>query len=109
MSSWDTEELSRRFVRLAQQADDRKTECRQRVASSPAHKLAHDEALAEFYVYNRLHGRTFLETPAALVEELRFTKNLDFKNGSRAYDPERFERRRINLTDELIAEFSKKI
>jgi hypothetical protein len=109
MGSWDADQISERFLRLAQQAHDRKTECRQRITNSPGHKRAHDEALAEYYVYNRLHGRIFLEAPATLVEELYDTKNLDFKNDSDIYDPENFERRRIALTDRLITEFTKEI
>ncbi|MGB9369603.1 MAG: hypothetical protein WCE79_26720 [Xanthobacteraceae bacterium] len=103
MSSWDVQSLSERFLRLADQTERRAEECRQRVPRSSGHKWFHDEALAEFSVYHRLHGRTFLETPQALVSELHSMKKLKLTTG--AYDPEVFERRRLQTIDDLLAEF----
>ena len=105
MSAWDADHLSRRFEHLAQNKDLRVEECRRRSGRSPGHKRAHDEALAEFYVYNRLHGRTFLSSAGALVKELRAMKGLDFKAGSSAFEPDDFERFRIQTIDELLREF----
>lgn len=102
MTNWDVQDLSRRFLRLAEQTERRAEECRQRVPGSPGHKWFHDEALAQFSVYHRLHGRTFLETPLALVSELRSMKALKLKMGT--YDSEAFERRRLQTIDDLLAE-----
>lgn len=64
---WDAEELSNRFLRRAEQADRRIDECTLRISHSPGHRRAHDEALAEFYVYNALHARTFLRSREELL------------------------------------------
>jgi hypothetical protein len=105
---WDIEELSTRFLRNAERADLRQADCRRRISYSPGHKRAHDEALAEFYVYHRLHGRTFLATPEDLITELRSMKTLDFKSHCSAYDPECFEQTRLLVIDELLLKIEEK-
>lgn len=107
MLAWDAEQRSRDFVQLSQRASQRATQCRQRVTDSPGQKWHHDAALAEFYVYDHLHDGICLRTPAALAEELRSMKNLDFRNDHGIYDWDHFERRRLRLIDDLIAQFEK--
>jgi hypothetical protein len=105
MTVWDWDGLSKEFFRRAERADDRMRECRSRVPHSSGHKYHYDMALAEFYTFHRLHGRTFLSSPKALVKELRDMKALDFKSGLDAYDKENFERLRIAAIDELLHRF----
>ncbi len=103
---WDPDQLSRDFQFRAEQAEIRMEECRRRVPHSSGHKMAHDMALGDFYTFNHLHGRTFLSSQKALVEELKAMKGMNFKTGaSSAYDKEDFERWRIKAIDELLNRF----
>jgi hypothetical protein len=105
MSAWNPDDLSKEFLHRAEQAEARMKDCRRRVAYSPGHKYAYDMALAEFYTFNRLHGRTFLSSPGELIAELRSMKDMDFKRGSSAYDADDFERGRIRTIEELLHRF----
>jgi hypothetical protein len=102
---WDADVLSAEFLRAAERAAARMQECRSRARTSPGHKGAYDEALAEFYVYNRLHGRTFLASRDALLDELRSMKGLPVARGSSAYEEDRFERLRLAEINRLIRRF----
>jgi hypothetical protein len=60
MSEWDAAALSRHFLQVAEAAESYVQEVRGKVRESPSYKVLHDEHLARFYVFNRLHGRTWL-------------------------------------------------
>ena len=71
MKIWNPESLSSQFLSVAESAERYMLECKMKAATSEAHKALHDEHLAKFYVFNYLHGRTFLATRDAFLSELR--------------------------------------
>jgi hypothetical protein len=104
MSDWSAESLSDRFLRDAERTEARYVECRAKVPRSQSYKRLHDEALAEFYVANRLHGRTFLASKERLSCELSNMLVEEFRNAN-AFDYEVFIETYRAEVRRLIAEF----
>ncbi len=71
---WNLESISHSFLIAAQMSENYLNEIRPKLVSQPTYKLLYDEHLATFYVYNYLHGRTFLESKATLIKELKRMK-----------------------------------
>ena|ERR1700741_1263034 len=102
---WDAEALSRRFLWLATEKERYAGEARRKVSSrTDSYKRVHDEALAEFYVANRLHGRTFLNTRQELVDELRLMLAMEF-SVAEAFDEKTFKRVYVAEVNRLLKEF----
>ena len=77
MQDWRPEEMSSRFLAIAEQSEHRLQELQAKLHTSTVYKHEFDEVLAAFFVYNYLHGRTYLETRAAFCAELqRMLKNI---------------------------------
>ena len=98
---WNPRALSDQYLARAAKAAARIKECRAKVPKSETYKRLHDEALAEFCVFNRLHGRTFLETPAKLLAELHTMKAIDQMRDPQIFDKPIFERARLMEIDLL--------
>lgn len=102
---WNQNELSQQFLSAAQNAEMYLAEITPKAKDSSAYRYLYDEHLAKFFVFNYLHGRTFLSSRKELVTELH--RMLDFSyQGSGAYDTAKFERFRRMYIQQLIAEYS---
>jgi hypothetical protein len=106
MEAWDMNAVSQGFFNIAQEADRYLREVRLKLKWNKSYEPIFDEHLAKFYVYNYFHGRTFLVSRHALVEELRNLKNTPFPGTSEALDAKRFEHYRKIYIEELITEYT---
>ncbi|MGZ5135869.1 MAG: hypothetical protein ACXWCG_12000 [Flavitalea sp.] len=105
MITWDIELLSSRFLNEANNAERYLREVKVKVKTNASYERVYDEHLARFYVFNYLHGRTFLSSKDALLKELK--EFLDYtQTPSDAYDLERFNENRKLYITQLIKEFS---
>jgi len=68
---WDEKALSSEFLTQAQDAERYLGEVRRKVKRNRSYERVFDEHLARFYVFNYIHGRTFLSTRQALLRELK--------------------------------------
>jgi hypothetical protein len=59
---WNSEELSAQYRHQAEDAERYLAEVRGKLKRSRSYEHVFDEHMARFYVYNYLHGRTFLES-----------------------------------------------
>lgn len=89
------------FLRRSIEAGNRAKECLQKADDQFEYRQLHDEALAEFYVYNRLHGRAFTDDPALLREELKVMLD-ETPPETEAMDPEIFEQQRLSVIRRLL-------
>lgn len=103
---WDRDALHRRFLMMAQNAEHRLNETRAKVRTNTSYKSFFDAALAEFYVYNRLHGRTWLESRQELLRALKETLNGPTPSTNEPFDKELFAQFWRNILKSLIEEFS---
>lgn len=106
MATWDPEALTRRFLHQAEDAERYLAEVRGKVKSNPSYQHVYDEHMARFYVFNYLHGRTFLESRNSLLQELQSILTAQVPSPD-VYDKERFETYRRRYIEQLIEEFSK--
>ena len=93
MEQWNKEQISQSFRRQAEEAERYCGEVRSKIKHRPSYKDIFDEHMAKFYVYNRLHGRTFLDSREELLSELRTMLTMDFSSAE-CFDAERFESHR---------------
>lgn len=68
MKEWNAESISGRLQRIANEANKYLHEVQGKAESRITYQHVHDEYLAKYYVYNYLHGRTFLASRGALLE-----------------------------------------
>jgi hypothetical protein len=68
--AWDPDIISQQFLAKAECAERYLDEVKAKVRANPSYQVIHDMTLAEFYVYNHLHGRTFLRTRETFVRYL---------------------------------------
>jgi hypothetical protein len=107
MAMWDSEELSVRYRHQAEDAERYLAEVRGKLKRSRSYEHVFDEHMARFYVFNYLHGRTFLETRKALLQELEAMKRGELRAESEVFDRERFERYYRTYIEQVITEISK--
>ena len=108
MSAWDPDTLTRRFLHQAEDAERYLREVRDKIKANPSYEHIYDDHTARFYVFNYLHGKTFLATRKTLLEELQSLLDATINPGADAYDKDRFERYRRSYIERLIEEFSAK-
>ena len=102
--TWDADALSNRFELWARQRERDYIQSRSRISRSDYYKRQHDEELAEFWVYNYIHGKIFLGSQEAFVRELN-RLSIDTPTVSAAFDEDVFKRH-YNLTvQRLLDEF----
>ena len=89
-SKWNWQEVSDRYLRIAEEAERYMEEVRQKMGDSLTYQMIFDEHLAKFYVYNNLHGKLFLETKELLIEEVTNLLKTDSPIPRDAYDAQRF-------------------
>lgn len=90
MKYWDPDELSKHFESTALSAEMYVGQCRANARKDDRYKALHDEHLAKFYVYNHLHGRTFLETEARFISYMQTFLTDATHVAPDAYDRQRF-------------------
>jgi hypothetical protein len=103
--AWDAESISNGFLFQAEDAERYLSEVRWKVRSNPSYQCVLDEHLARFYVFNYLHGRTFLSSRQALLKELKRLAAVPIDAPTEAYSPERFEHFRQQYLAQLISRF----
>ncbi len=106
MTEWNVETLSSRFLREANSAEGYLRELRFKIETNKSYERVYDEHLARFYVFNYLHGRTFLYSREALLKELKDFSRDTQETPSDAYDPACFKKHRKLCISKLIEEFS---
>jgi hypothetical protein len=104
---WDREGLHSEFLRKAQNAITYVEEVRVNAKSNRSYERLHDEALAEFYVYNYLHGRSFLATKGETVAALEVLAATPAPT-ERVFDSQHFIGHRIRLIRVLLDRFGKR-
>lgn len=67
---WDQKRLHEYFLHLAQERERYMGELKGKLKHSPAYEAIFDQTLAEFYVYNHFHGRTFLSSREEFLRAL---------------------------------------
>jgi hypothetical protein len=105
---WNSDALSREFESSARNAERYLEELRLKVRRNRSYEAIYDQTCAEFYVYNYLHGRTFLESRELLLAELKNFLKYDIKKPSEVFDFERFLFRRKSLIESLSERFQNK-
>ena len=87
---WDPKEWGSRYQVKAENDEQYLSKIKGQVKLRPTYEPIFDEHLASYYVFNRLHGRTFLESKAKLLAEL--TRMLSEPPETKeAYDLGRFQ------------------
>jgi hypothetical protein len=103
---WNSEELSARYWHQAEDAQRYLAEVRGKLKGSRSYEHVFDEHMARFYVYNYLHGRTFLETREALLHELEGMTRGEVRVDPEVFDRERFERYYRIYVEQVIKQIS---
>lgn len=106
MTTWNSDAVSQQFLVQAEDAERYLQEVRVKVKSNSSYQHVHDEHLARFYVFNYLHGRTFLASRDALLKELQSMAAHAIPAPREAYEGERFGRYRQQYVNLLISQFS---
>lgn len=101
MADWDPVSLGATFKYRADSADRYRREIGPKMSKQPSYKVLYDIHLAEYTVFERLHGRTFLSTQIALVAELRNMREHPVK-GVGENDEAQFRMAYIRFVDELL-------
>jgi hypothetical protein len=105
MINWNAEALSKRFLAHAEDAESYLKEVRVKVKTNSSYQHIHDDHLARYYVFNHMHGRTFLASSDALLKVLH-SMATDPPAPREAYDQETFEHYRQQYLTQLISEFN---
>ncbi|WP_439504216.1 hypothetical protein [Methylophaga sp.] len=95
MKEWDRDRISEFYLRQAQEAERYCNEVRGKIKRTFSYEAVFDEHMAKFYVYNYLHGRTFLESRESLLEELNEMLSQKVAAAD-CFDQERFDLWRNN-------------
>lgn len=101
---WECKKVSERFLHTARLTELYLEEVREKVKNNPSYERILDEHLAKFYVYNCLHGRTFLASKEELISELK-SMLANPMSTSEAYDSKRFARFYCRYVKSLLEEF----
>lgn len=88
---WNSQELSARYLHQAEDAERYLAEVRGKLKRNRSYEHVFDEHMARFYVYNYLHGRTFIQTREELLRELEAMKRGPLPTDREVFDRERFE------------------
>jgi hypothetical protein len=109
-SGWDEKALSQRFLARAEHLERYRSELRNKVELNRGYERLWDEALAQFYVFNRIAVSASLTTRQNLLNELRsMQKNPppieEHAPYSGVYDAQRFAESFRKCASELIEEF----
>ena len=89
MGDWNAKAVSERFRAHAEELERRILELRAKLSASPVYEFDLDVALGEFYVYNYIHGKTFLGSRESFCAELDSLLLSQSPLPSGAVDPKR--------------------
>jgi hypothetical protein len=103
-TNWNPAAAHDYFLHGAEEAERYLREVRSKIKSNPSYERVHDEHLAKFYVFNYLHGRTFLDSRESLLRELN-TMLRQPVSTTEAYDADRFETYRKSYITELMKKY----
>jgi hypothetical protein len=105
MSDWNRDSLTEEFRGIALKSEREGIYWSQKAAKGVmGADVNHDRALAEFYVYNYLHGKSFLVSRDALLAELRVFKDVR-THISGAFNQDLFQEVRERILSGLISHF----
>lgn len=104
---WDPERLSQEFLVKAKACERYLDEIKARLHVTRSFELIFDEAHAEFYVFDYLHGKPFLATRDQVLAGLRGLLKTEVPKVSGILDFERFKVVRQNSIESLIRRFEK--
>jgi hypothetical protein len=105
--NWDSEKLSQEFFAKAKTCERYLDEIRAKLHVTRSFELIFDEALAEFYVFDYLHGKPFLATRDQFLAGLRGLLKMEVPKALGILDFERFKVVRQNIIENLIRRFEK--
>jgi hypothetical protein len=103
--NWDSERLSQEFLTKAKACERYLDEIRTKLHVTRSFELIFDEALAEFYLFNSLHGKPFLATRDQLLAGLRGLLKVEVPRVLGILDFERYKVVRQNILESLIRRF----
>lgn len=90
--TWNSNQISDQFKAKADSAERYIQSRRRDAETNPSYQHILDENLAEFYLYNSLWGKTFLESKESLIKHLQDLLNNPAQfNPTDAYDIDRFQ------------------
>jgi hypothetical protein len=105
--NWDPKILSEEFLAKTQACERYLDEIKAKLHVTRSFELIFDEALAEFYVFNYLHGKPFLATRDQFLAGLRGLLKMEVPKALGILDFERFKVVRQNIIENLIRRFEK--
>jgi len=105
---WDLEALTREFLATAQSAERYLSEVRAKLHLTKSYEPIYDQTLADLYVFNYLHDRTFLATRESLLSALHELVASDVPRPANVFDFNLFLTFRKNIAQSLIQRFQHK-
>jgi hypothetical protein len=105
--NWNPESLSKEFLAKAEACRQYLREVKAKLRFRRSYEFIFDQTLAEFYVFNSLHGKSFLATRDDLLARLRSLLELEVPKEPEALDFERFKIVRRNIIETLIRRFER--
>lgn len=107
MTVWDAEAMSKLFISEAENAERQLRQAAAKAKMNRSFEHVHDQHLARYYVYNYLHGRSFLFSRETLLDELRVLAKTRFTTPHEVYDAQRFEEFRQCYISGLINDLAR--
>jgi len=102
--NWDEEKISRQFETTARLAENYYKEIQHKLSRTNSYKNLSDEHLSKFYIYNSLHGKTFLNSRESFLKHLEFLlENVNFAHSY--FDKEIYKKYWVIYINELINRF----
>jgi len=98
---WDSKKLSNEFLSTAHLEEIYLDEISDKAKSNISYQEVFDEHLAKFYVYNHLHGRTYLDSKESLIAELE-SMQANPASPFEAYEAERFKKHYCIYVKEVL-------
>jgi hypothetical protein len=105
--NWDPERLNQEFLAKTKACERYLDEIKAKLHVTRSFELIFDEALAEFYVFNSLHGKPFLATRDQFLAGLKDLLKKEVPKALGILDFERFKVVRQNIIENLILRFEK--
>jgi hypothetical protein len=104
LMSWDPKIVSEQLLAKAEGAERYLGEVEAKVKTNHSRELIHDMTLAEFYVFNHLHGRSFLSSRATFLRYLEDLSVSPAPVSNQAFDQGRFATFYTSVIRGLIGE-----
>jgi hypothetical protein len=105
---WDAGALNREFLARAENSERYLKEVETKLRLNRSYEVIYDQTMAEFYVFNYFHGRSFLLTRESFLAALREFVESDVAKPPLIFDFNRFLGFRKNIARGLIERFEHK-